>query len=338
MASRTRSRWASIALIGLVGLALTACTSDADDTEAASAKTRSVTDGNGASVQVPEAPARIVTLSEPTLDGALALGATVVGTTSGRGQAGAPAYLADKAADIPVVASVSGPDVEKILALSPDLILTDGTVSADDAVMKQLGEVATTVYVSKTGADWETAFTALGSVLGKDAEAKQVLAGYDAKVAEVKGKLGDQADASVSIVRWGAQQPSMLLKELPPGKVMTDLGLERPAAQDKEGEGHSQPVSLENLDQLDADWLFFGTLGGATSPQGGNSGTTAGVDASRKLLEENAVKTAGFTALAAYRAKHVVPVDGSAWCSSGGPLAVTTILDETAAALTGGTA
>ncbi len=33
--------------------------------------------------------------------------------------------------------------------------------------------------------------------------------------------------------------------------------------------------------------------------------------------------------------RKVVPVDGSAWASSGGPLAATVILDEVAAAMTG---
>ncbi|WP_306205943.1 ABC transporter substrate-binding protein [Actinoplanes sp. RD1] len=334
MISHSGRRWLALAA-GLLALSVTGCTNSSGDDAATGGTTRTVTDGKGATVTVPASPARVITLSEPTLDGALALGANVIGTTSGRGQSTVPAYLTEKAAGIPVVASVAGPQVEQILALKPDLIVTDGTVSADDAVLGQLAEIAPTVYVSTTGADWKTAFTTLGAVLGKQQEATRVLDGYTGRVAEIKGKLGSHAQETVSIVRWGTGQPSLLLRELPPSKILADLGLKRPPAQDKDGPGHSQPVSRENLDQLDADWMFFGTLGGATNPTGGNTGTAAGTEASRTMLTGDAVKAPGFTDLEAYRDKHVVPVDGSAWASSGGPLAATVILDQTAEAMTG---
>ncbi|QOC95128.1 iron-siderophore ABC transporter substrate-binding protein [Micromonospora craniellae] len=311
---------------------MAACTADAGPESVAHERT--VTDGNGVSVTVPENPVRVITLSEPTLDGALALGVSVVGTTSGRGQSGAPAYLADRAAGIPIVASVAGPNIEQILTLQPDLILTDGTVAADDAVLAKLQEIAPMVFIGKTAADWKTSFTTLGQAVNKSAEAEQVLAGYDSRVTEIKSRLGQHADDTVAIVRWGTGQPSLLLRELPPSKVLADLGLRRPPAQDRDGPGHSQPVSRENLDQLDADWMFFGSLGGATNPAGGSTGTDASREASERLLNDDAVKTPGFTALTAYRNGQVIPVDGSAWASSGGPLAATVILDQTAEAMT----
>ena len=321
------------AAAALLLLAPAACTNDAPATPDGA---RTVTDGKGQQVSVPAAPSRVITLSEPTLDGALALGVTVVGTTSGRGQGAVSAYLAGKAAGVPIVASVAGPNLEQILALKPDLILTDGTVSADDSVLGKLAAIAPTVYVSPTGADWRAAFTALGEIVGRTAETQQVLAGYQSRVDEAKAKLGGNATATVSIVRWGLGQPSLLLRELPPSRVLADLGLRRPPAQDRDGPGHSSPVSRENLDQLDADWMFFGTLGGATNPGGGNSGDPSAVGraASRAMLEDDAVGTPGFTALTAYRNKQVVPVDGSAWTSSGGPLAATVIVGDVAAAMT----
>ncbi|RAK38125.1 iron complex transport system substrate-binding protein [Actinoplanes lutulentus] len=321
-----------LTVVSVLGMALTACTSgSASDSTGADGRT--VVDGNGVSVTVPRSPARVVALSEPTLDGALALGVDVVGTTSGRGQGSVPGYLSDQADGIPIVASVAGPNIEQILVLKPDLIVTDGTVAADESVLGKLAGIAPTVFVSKKAADWKGAFTSLAEVLGKSAEAEKVLAGYASRVDEIRGKLGDHADDTVSIVRWGTGQPSVILKELPPSKVVADVGLRRPAAQDKDGLGHSTPVSRENLDQLDADWMFFGTLGGATNPQGGNTGTAVGVEASAKMLQDDALVTPGFTQLTAYRNKHVIPVDGSAWASAGGPFAATVILDQLGTAL-----
>jgi len=316
------------------GLTAAACGSGGASDATPSGATRSVTDATGQKVTVPEHPKRIVTLSEPTLDGALALKATVVGTTSGRGQGGAPAYLAAKAKGVPVVASVAGPDMEKIAALKPDLILTDASVRLDDGTKSKLGGMAPVVTVSDRGQTWQDAFTSEARVLNLAGRGNGVLAAYRSRVAKVRGELGGNAAATVSIVRWNSGEPSILLTEQPASQVVADLGLKRPASQDRRGQGHSVPVSLEKLTDIDADWMFFGTLGGSAGGQGDTSAAAdkVGARASAKLLA-TAKKTPGFTKLKAYRDDHVVPVDGTAWTSAGGPLAVNVVLDDIAKAM-----
>ncbi|NHC14114.1 ABC transporter substrate-binding protein [Motilibacter deserti] len=323
----------------LAAVAVTGCsTGDGSDSASAAssaAGTRTITDASGAEVQVPAAPSRVVALSEPTLDGALALGVTPVGTTNGRGQGSVPAYLGDRAGDIPVVATIGSPDLEKIAALQPDLILVDGTTSSDESVIGKLRGIAPTVFVSVSGQDWKTAFTAQADALGRAAQGEKVLSDYEARVEQIKGALGPNAGATVSIVRWSGQ-PQVLMKELLPGKVVADLGLARPASQNMEGPGHSVPISLENLQEIDADWVFFGTLGGGgAGPGGGASQTGTGAEASAKALVQ-AGQSPGFTSLKAYTAHRIVPVDGSAWMSAGGPLAATTILDTVQQTLAAG--
>jgi iron complex transport system substrate-binding protein len=85
------------------------------------------------------------------------------------------------------------------------------------------------------------------------------------------------------------------------------------------------PISLENLDEIDGDWLFLGALG--TGATGGVSDTPADVQAARAALR-TAHDTPGFDELRAVRTDHVVPVDGSAWTSAGGPLAAGVMLDD----------
>ena len=323
-----------LAVVLAAGLAAAACGSgDASDANAGGA-TRSVTDATGKSVTVPAHPKRIVALSEPTLDGALALKAPVVGTTSGRGQGGAPAYLAARAKNVPVVASVAGPDLEKIAGLKPDLILADGSVRLDDATRSKLKGIAPIATVSARGQSWQDAFTAEARILNMSGQGAGVLSAYQAKVAKVKGKLGKNGKATVSIVRWNSGEPSILLTEQPASQVVADLGLERPAAQNKKGQGHSVPVSLEKIGDIDADWMFFGTLGGSAGGKGDTkaSADKVGTKASAELLA-TAKKTPGFTRLKAYRDDHVVPVDGTAWTSAGGPLAVTVVLNDIATAM-----
>ena len=107
--------------------------------------------------------------------------------------------------------------------------------------------------------------------------------------------------------------------------------MRRPAAQDTFGRGHSEPVSLENLPGIDADYMFFGTLGGSSvsNPNAGGTADLAGAEQALKSAE----LVPGFTRLGAYRAQHIILVDGSAWTSTGGPLLMNRLVDDVRKAL-----
>jgi iron complex transport system substrate-binding protein len=284
-------------------------------------------------IEVPVAPERVITLSEPTLDGALALGVVPVGTTSGRGQSTVPSYLSDVASDIPLVGAVANPNYEEIAKMRPDLILVDGTSINNNAeVIAILEEIAPVVACGYAGGDWELNFRHVAEALGRTEEAEQVIADYYAHAADIGERLsGSYSGSTFSIVRWQGTSAAMILNELPPGRVLTDLGLARPANQDHDGRGHAEPVSLENLGEIDADYLFFGTLGGSSvnNPQAGG---TADLDGARTALEQ-AVATPGFMQLNAYEQGHIILVDGSLWTSTGGPFLMNRIIDAVEEAL-----
>ncbi|MFT3855491.1 MAG: iron-siderophore ABC transporter substrate-binding protein [Ilumatobacteraceae bacterium] len=295
----------------------------------------SVVDAMGRTVEVPDDPTRIVALSEPAVDGLLALGITPLAITAGRGQTGATGYLANQLDGVPIVAALAAPNYEAIAALRPDLILVDGTSTSDASAIDLLAGIAPTVFVSVTGEDWQVAFRALGDAIGRHDQVEQVLADYRDRVVWLQAELGPKVDTTVSIVRWGLLTPALMLKELLPSKVIADVGFRRPPSQDREGPGHSEPVSLEQLQTIDADWIFIGTIGGASGQgAGGASDEGTGKAASIEAIAR-AEQTPGFTLLAAYQAGHVVPVDGSAWMSAGGPLAAGVILDDVLAAVGG---
>ncbi|BCB84817.1 ABC transporter substrate-binding protein [Phytohabitans suffuscus] len=323
---------ARVLAVLLAVLAVAACTADPDATSAGG--TRFVVDIEGTRVTVPERPERVVTLSEPTLDGALTLGVTPVGTTTGRGQSGVPNYLAGRAGGIPLLGSVAQPNFEAIGKARPDLILVDGTsINNNPPVIALLRKIAPTVYAGYAGGDWRVTFGYVAEALNRAERGREVLSGYDARVSTVHGRLGPRLAETYSVVRWQGSSASLILKELPAGLALTDLGLRRPPGQDRIGRGHSEPVSLENLADIDADWMFFGTLGGS-SVGNPDAGGGAGVDAAREALAE-ARAVPGFTALKAYRGGRIVPVDGSLWTSTGGPLLMNLIVDDVERALTG---
>src|SRR4051794_9738621 len=111
---RTRSARGGAAgvLLAAAGLLLAACSSGGQDAQepAGDSATRTVATAFG-EVEVPSAPQRVVTLGEPALDTALSVGVTPVGATASRGGTTPPAYLGAQAASLPIVGTVSEPNI-----------------------------------------------------------------------------------------------------------------------------------------------------------------------------------------------------------------------------------
>ncbi|WP_371596461.1 ABC transporter substrate-binding protein [Streptomyces sp. NBC_00564] len=304
----------SAALLAACALVVTACGSSeksAGSGGTSAASTTKVTDATGTEVKVPAAPERVVALSEMDLDSALTLGVEPVGLTAGRGQTGAPAYLADKAEDIPVVGAVTGPDIEKVVQAKPDVILAGQL--ADEQVLAQLRKIAPTVVTIDSTKSWKKSLELTGKVLGRTNEAEKFLTEYDAKVAALKTDLGDRAGASVSVTRYSAKGSAVMQQGVFISDVLKDLGFERPGIQADQGEGHSTPISEENLKEIDGDWLFIGTLDPGTS----DAALLAALD-----------KKAAYKQLSAVQDKHATVIDGSKWTSLGGAEAAVSVLDD----------
>ncbi|MER5279923.1 iron-siderophore ABC transporter substrate-binding protein [Streptomyces sp. NPDC002809] len=318
LSSRGRVRPSvAVSLIGICALALTACGSSeasegSDDSGASkSSATTQVTDATGTSVKVPSAPRRVVVLSEMDLDAALALGVKPVGLTAGRGQKGAPAYLADQAKDIPVVGAVTGPDIEKVVQAKPDVILAGQL--ADEQVLQQLRKVAPTVVTIDGTKDWKKALSLTGKTLGKGNRAEEFLADYETRAAALKKDLGAEAGASVSVARYSAKGSAVMQQGVFISDVLKDLGFTRPGIQNEKGEGHSTPISDESLKEIDGDWLFIGTL------------TSTGSD--QDLVDELSRKPA-YKQLKAVSSGRSTVIDGTKWTSLGGAQAAVSVLDD----------
>ncbi|MYY03164.1 MULTISPECIES: iron-siderophore ABC transporter substrate-binding protein [unclassified Streptomyces] len=304
----------AVSLAGVSALALSACGSSGKpdaSAHAGKATTTRVTDATGTAVKVPSAPKRVVALSEMDLDAALALGVKPVGLTAGRGQKGAPGYLADEAKDIPVVGAVTGPDIEKVVQAGPDVILAGQL--ADEQVLQQLRKIAPTVVTIDGTKDWKKALTLTGEALGVSNKAEAFLAGYESRVTALKKDLGDRTGASVSVARYSAKGSAVMQQGVFISDVLKDLGFTRPGIQNDRGEGHSTPISDENLKEIDGDWLFIGTL------------TSTGSD--RDLVDELAEKPA-YQQLKAVSAKQATVIDGTKWTSLGGAQAAVSVLDD----------
>ncbi|SOB80979.1 ABC transporter substrate-binding protein [Streptomyces sp. 1331.2] len=291
--------------------------SGAPAADAAGGGKRTVKDATGKAVEVPVEPKRIVTLTQEDLDAVLALGAKPVGITNGQGLNEPPAYLKDKVQGVPVVGNLLQPVMDKVIAAKPDLILAGDM--QDEQMLKQLREItpATLVTMAPTD-DWKLAFRGIGNAVNKLDRANEVIGDYEAKAAKAGGELGRNKGAAVSIVRWNPTGPSWMEKKQFASGVALDMGLTRPAAQDKDGNAHSPALSLEKLAEIDGDWLFLSTL----------------TDDGKAALKDVQSKPA-YQELNAVKNNRTVTVDGSVWSTRGGPLAADAVIGDIGKALGG---
>lgn len=327
------TRLAHLTIAAVASTTIVACGSSGSSGSGTTGETRVVKDADGKDITVPTKPQRVVTLSEPTMDAAIALGITPIGTVTGRGQSTVPSYLMEQAKDVEILGAVAQPNFEAIGAAKPDLILTDGTsINNNQVVIDALARIAPVVVTGFAGGSWRDNLRFTADALNVADKAKKLESDYDAKAQKLAKDLAkDYSENTFSIVRWQGSSAALILKDLLPGQALEDLGLKRPPFQDRKGKGHSEPVSIENLAEIDADFMFFGTLGGS-SQSNPNAGGTADVADAMKALEA-AKDTPGFTDLNAFQNNQIIPVEGSAWTSSGGPILMNRILDDVSRAL-----
>ncbi|MCE8044135.1 iron-siderophore ABC transporter substrate-binding protein [Halomonas daqingensis] len=272
-------------------------------------------------VVVPRSPERVVTLYEGALDVALAAGVTPLGAVTTRGGDGMARYIEahlgeQRPAIVGVVREIN---LEAVLALEPDVILAPPQLP--EAQYRLLSRMAPTVVPLTKGLDpeaWRAETRLFAQALGREAEIEAALEQVDARAAEVAERIAADEAPSAVLVRWMPQGPMVMSADLftagllrAAGVAVHDAGLTR------ENSPHSDPLSLENLSRVDADWLFLATLN----------------EEGREALQA-AQATPAFARLDVVARDQVVPVDGQLWSSATGPLAALTILDQLDAALT----
>ncbi|MFI1932969.1 ABC transporter substrate-binding protein [Streptomyces sp. NPDC020330] len=324
--TRTAARRAAraVATLGAAALLLTACGTDSESGKSSgdkagkadtSSATRTVKDATGKAVEIPAEPKRIVTLTQEDLDAVLALDIKPVGITNGQGLDKPPAYLADKVEGIDVVGNLLQPVMDKVVAAKPDLILAGDM--QDEQVLKQLREITPATLVTMAPADdWKLFFRGVGNAVNKLDDANKFITGHEAAAKAAGEKLGANKGAEVSIVRWNPDGPSWMENKQFASGVALEMGLKRPASQNKDGNAHTPSLSLEKIDEIDGDWLFLSTL------------TSDGEKALKDVQSKPAYKE-----LDAVKNGHAVTVDGSVWSTRGGPLAADAVLNDYVEAL-----
>ena len=187
---------AAVALAALLTLFLAACSAPGSG-PTDGGETRTVATARG-EVTVPAAPRRVVVLEPVQLDTTVALDAPPVGAGVLSEGTGVPAYLGDAGAQVAVVGTVAEPDLERIAAQRPDLIL--GTESRHAALYDRLSAIAPTAFMASQADPWQDNVRFVGRALGREADTEQLLTRYRDRCAEV-ARTHDTAGRTAQMIR-----------------------------------------------------------------------------------------------------------------------------------------
>lgn len=212
---------------------------------------------------IPYNPQRIVALWMGTFRSTLALGIKPIASTWIPGER-LPKYLQGKADGVEFVGTYEQPNLEKILLLKPDLILSI-TRSHFQNIYTQLSNIAPTVVmdVSSPPPPWQKHLEDVANIFDKEQKEKQLIDNYWQRIEQLKQALGDRRfkmQVSVATVDQ-TYQITTYGKNFPTSVVLNDIGLQRPPAQREDLFGKSN-ISQERLSEIDGDVLFLSYRGG----------------------------------------------------------------------------
>lgn len=152
---------------------------------------------------------------------------------------------------------------ETVASFTPDLILIGSESQVQNGLYEQYSKIAPTyVLGDAVNNDWRQALLKIGELLGKSDAAKQVIADYDAKAADAKSKLQAATDGKSAAILWLVQKQFYMVNEkVSSGAVLYgDLGIKQSNMQiglSAEATANWNPITLEKLAELDADYLFL---------------------------------------------------------------------------------
>lgn len=262
--------------------------------------------------EVPDAPQRIVILTNEGTEALLSVGITPVGAV--RSWLGDPwyAHIAERMRGVEVVGEESAVNLELIAALEPDLII--GNKTRQEKIYGQLSAIAPTVMSERLRGDWRVNFTLYTAAAGKAAEGKAVLADYDARVVALREALGEQVSEEISLVRFMAGLTRIYYNDTFAGIILKQIGFSRPAAQDRAE--FADDVTKERIPEMEGGRLFYYTY--ETGDGGGEAQAAQWTD--EPLWQSLEVVKAG----------KAHAVDDAIWNTAGGVLAANLLLGDIA--------
>ncbi|MGM0753701.1 MAG: ABC transporter substrate-binding protein [Bacillota bacterium] len=256
-------------------------------------------------------PKKVVILTNEGTEALLSLGVTPVGAV--QSWTGDPWYdhIAKDMKDVEVVGTESELNMEAIAKLQPDLII--GNKMRQEEQYNQLKDIAPTVMAETLRGNWKENFELYSKAVNKEEKGQEVLAEYDQRIEDLKGKLGDKLNQKVSMVRFLAGDVRIYHKDSFSGVILDQLGFARPEGQDVD-DFAEKGVTKERIPAMDGDVLFYFTY-------------ETGDGEANKLAEEW-LNDPLFQNLEVAKQDKVYEVSDAIWNTAGGVMAANAMLDD----------
>lgn len=219
---------------------------------APAAMAREITHAMGVT-EVPDAPQRVVILTNEGTEALLYIGVTPVGAV--QSWDGDPWYdhLDAQLADTTALGTELAVDLELLASLEPDLII--GNKVRQEKIYEQLSAIAPTVFAETLGGEWQDNMTFYAEVVGKSDEAAAALAEFDRRTKDIAAQLGDSINDELSLVRFSPGRTRIYYKQTFGGIILNQIGFKRPAAQDKDE--FAEEVTKERIPEMEGDRIFY---------------------------------------------------------------------------------
>ena len=262
-------------------------------------------------VKLDKIPEKVVVFDNGFLDTLDALGVNPTAVV----QDSLPSYLSKfKDSTYVNAGTLFEPAYEKLSEINPDIIFISGRASAAYA---ELSKIAPTVYIGVDNKNFLESFKVntelAGKIFGKEKEAADAIAAYEAKVEEVKGKA-TASDEKALIVLGSEGALSAYGSGSRFGVIHDVFGVK--AADEKVKVGtHGDNVSFEYVRDTNPDILFVVDRDAVVS-ENGESGTKGAIE-NEIVSATNAVKNG-----------KVFYLDPEVWYLSGGGLQSETLKIE----------
>ncbi|MDN4620470.1 ABC transporter substrate-binding protein [Paenibacillus sp. PsM32] len=240
--------------------------STSTDTPATTNKTITYKAANG-EVQVPGHPQRVVVIADSYYGYLYALGIKPIATIDYVFQS---AILKETTEGVTNLGN--NPDVEKVLALNPDLIV----VWDNDENIENYEQIAPTVAIKYGQYTYKELLQEFGKMTGTEDKAKEVAAAWETKINKLKPQVqAAVGDKTVSILQPYAKGIYAMGDTYGRGGeiIYQALGLKGTPMLQKEaidsGKGFAS-LSLENLPDFAGDYIFTSPWGGDGDKDGSN--------------------------------------------------------------------
>lgn len=218
-------------------------------------ETRIVTDYLDREIEVPFHPQRVLTMSLPILEIALAVGIKPVGSAGYATLDGFPEFLKDQVDGIELVGDKEW-DLEKIIILEPDIAILDYFGEKDDENLALLEQIVPVVTVGMFREEWREDSANVAEALNMRNQFAPIEKNYDARIAELNESMSSTwAGKTVALLRIRAGDMRLLKSNSFAGTVLAELDLSFPDITST-GNGIAEDFSLEQAQLIDVDALF----------------------------------------------------------------------------------